>query len=54
VSEEKPPEEIEIGKTHRIRRGKLVEIPPKWRGQVTHKQTRNKRQPIHRRTRKNK
>lgn len=37
--------------THRMRRGKLVEIPEKWRGQVTHKQTKRKRQPIKRRTR---
>lgn len=29
--------------THRIRRGKLVEIPPEWRGKVPHKQTIRKR-----------
>ncbi len=40
--------------THRMRRGKLVEIPEKWRGQVTYKQTKNKRQPVSRRTRKTK
>lgn len=29
--------------THRIRRGKLVEIPEEWRGHIVHKQTRKKR-----------
>jgi hypothetical protein len=29
--------------THRWRRGKLVEIPEEWRGQVTHPQTIHKR-----------
>jgi hypothetical protein len=37
--------------THRMRRGKLVEIPPEWRGKTLHAQTRRKRQPINRRTR---
>jgi hypothetical protein len=31
------------GKPHRVRRGKLVEIPAKWFGHVTHKQTIRKR-----------
>ena len=29
--------------THRIRRGKLVEIPKEWRGKIPHKQTMRKR-----------
>lgn len=37
--------------THRIRRGRLVEIPEQWRGRTVHAQTRRKRQPISRRTR---
>jgi hypothetical protein len=40
--------------THRMRRGRLVEIPEAWRGKVTHDQTKRKRQPVKRRTRKNK
>jgi hypothetical protein len=32
---------------HRIRRGKLVEIPDEWVGQTTHKQTIRKRQSKH-------
>ena len=31
------------GKPHRMRRGKLIEIPAKWFGHVTHKQTIRKR-----------
>ena len=31
------------GKPHRMRRGKLVEIPAEWFGKVTHKQTIRKR-----------
>jgi len=31
------------GKAYRIRRGKLVEIPPEWVGQTTHPQTIRKR-----------
>ena len=31
------------GKPHRVRRGKLVEIPEEWFGKVTHKQTIRKR-----------
>jgi hypothetical protein len=31
------------GKVMRLRRGKLVEIPPEWVGKVTHKQTIRKR-----------
>lgn len=31
------------GKPHRLRRGKLVEIPAEWFGHVTHKQTIRKR-----------
>lgn len=42
------------GKVYRWRRGKLVEIPPQWIGKTTYKRTRNKRQPVKRRTRKNK
>lgn len=42
------------GNVYRKRRGKLVMIPPKWVGQVVHKQTKNKRNPISRRTRKTK
>lgn len=34
----------EDGKVYRMRRGKLVEIPPKWVGRVTSRQTINKRQ----------
>lgn len=34
---------IEKGKPHRIRRGILVEIPEKWVGKVTNKQTIRKR-----------
>ena len=30
-------------RTHRIRRGQLVEIPEEWRGQVPHPQTIAKR-----------
>lgn len=29
--------------THRMRRGKLVEIPEEWRGKIPHKQTMRKR-----------
>jgi hypothetical protein len=39
--------------TQRIRRGKLVTIPEEWRGVVTHPQTIKKRNPVRRRTRKN-
>jgi hypothetical protein len=36
---------IEVdGKFYRLRRGKLVEIPEKWVGKVTHPQTSRKRQ----------
>ena len=38
--------------THRMRRGKLVEIPEEWQGKTLHKQTKNKRQSVSRRTRK--
>lgn len=31
------------GKKYRVRRGKLVEIPPEWVGKVTHQQTIRKR-----------
>lgn len=31
------------GKCYRMRRGKLVEIPPEWVGKITHKSTRRKR-----------
>lgn len=31
------------GKPHRMRRGKLVEIPAEWVGKVTHRQTIRKR-----------
>ncbi len=31
------------GKFYRMRRGKLVEIPPEWVGKVTHPQTIRKR-----------
>ncbi len=31
------------GKPHRMRRGKLVEIPPEWVGKVTSRQTINQR-----------
>jgi hypothetical protein len=35
---------IEIaGKFYRMRKGKLVQIPPEWVGQVTHPQTIRKR-----------
>lgn len=38
------PQRIEKdGKFFRMRRGKLVEIPPEWVGQVTHPQTMRKR-----------
>ena len=40
--------------THRIRRGKVVEIPEVWRGHTLHKQTKHKRNTVSRRTRKNK
>lgn len=30
--------------THRKRRGKLVEIPPEWRGHTLHEETKRKRQ----------
>lgn len=40
--------------TQRVRRGKLVTIPEEWRGVVTHPQTIKKRNPVRRRTRKNK
>jgi hypothetical protein len=40
--------------THRIRRGKLVEIPEKWRGKLTYPQTIKKRHEESKRTRKNK
>ena len=30
-------------KTHRVRRGKVVEIPEEWRGKTISKQTRTKR-----------
>jgi hypothetical protein len=40
--------------THRMRRGKLVEIPEEWRGMIPHKQTMRKRNEISRRTRKSK
>ena len=39
-------------RTHRMRRGKLVEIPPEWRGHTLHEQTKRKRNPVKRRTRK--
>ena len=39
------------GKIFRVRRGKLVEIPPEWVGKVTHPQTKKKRQTVSRRTR---
>lgn len=29
--------------THRMRRGKLVEIPEQWRGKTVHEQTKRKR-----------
>jgi hypothetical protein len=38
----------------RKRRGKLVQVPPEWVGHIVHKQTRNERQPVKRRTRKEK
>lgn len=31
------------GRSYRLRRGRLVEIPPEWVGKVTHPQTRAKR-----------
>jgi len=40
--------------TQRMRRGKLVPIPKVWQGVVTHPQTIRKRNPVRRRTRKNK
>jgi hypothetical protein len=39
---------------YRKRRGKYVLIPEEWVGKTVHKQTKNKRNPISRRTRKNK
>ena len=39
---------IEIdGRYYRMRRGKLVEIPPEWVGKVTHPQTIRKRKTTH-------
>ncbi len=34
---------VKDGKHFRMRRGKLVEIPPEWVGKTTHKQTKRKR-----------
>jgi hypothetical protein len=34
---------LKDGKVYRMRRGKLVEIPPEWVGKVTSRQTINKR-----------
>jgi uncharacterized cupin superfamily protein len=34
---------IQDGKPHRVRRGKLVEIPAEWFGHVTYQQTVRKR-----------
>lgn len=46
---------IEVdGKFYRMRRGKLVEIPTEWVGQVTSHQTIAKRNTISRRTRSSK
>jgi hypothetical protein len=42
------------GQFFRMRRGKLVEVPIEWIGQVPNNNTMAKRQPIKRRTRKNK
>lgn len=42
------------GKFYRIRRGKLVEIPPEWVGKTVFEQTKRKRLPLTRRTRKEK
>lgn len=45
---------IEIdGKSYRMRRGRLVEIPEQWVGQVTHQQTIRKRQSKSRRKNSN-
>lgn len=35
------------GKTYRMRRGKLVEIPPEWVGSTLHPQTKKKRPSKH-------
>lgn len=46
---------IEIdGKFYRERDGILVQIPDEWVGKTLHQQTKNKRQSVSRRTRKNK
>ena len=42
------------GKYYHKRRGKLIEIPKEWVGNVTHPQTIKKRNSISRRTRHNK
>jgi hypothetical protein len=42
------------GKHFRMRRGKLVEVPAEWVGKVPDNNTKAKRQPISRRTRKSK
>jgi hypothetical protein len=36
----------------RVRRGKKVQVPPEWMGHTVHEQTKQKRQPVSRRTRK--
>ncbi len=49
---------VEIdGKTYRVRRGKLVEIPAEWVGKIVHSRTKRARKSnkeISRRTRKSK
>jgi hypothetical protein len=46
---------IEInGHYFRMRRGVMVQIPDKWVGKITYKQTIRKRNSVSRRTRKNK
>jgi uncharacterized cupin superfamily protein len=42
------------GKVFRVRKGKLVEVPPEWVGKIPHQQTIRKRNQVKRRTRKNK
>lgn len=42
-SRSRPKVQMIDGKPHRMRRGKLVEIPEEWFGHVTHKQTIRKR-----------
>jgi len=37
---------------YRIRRGKKVQVPPKWVGHTVHEQKKRRRQPVSQRTRK--